>query len=77
MVIDVRGLEPPEPMIRILEALPQIAPGGTLLVHHHREPLLLYEKLESQGFAHRTEKVEEDYYRIRITRNRGARSEGK
>lgn len=68
LVIDVRGLEPPEPMIRILEALPQITPGSTLLVHHHREPLLLYEKLDSQGFAHRVEKVAEDYYRIWITR---------
>ena len=66
--IDVRGLEPPEPMVRIIEALPQVGQGSVLLVHHHREPLMLYDKLEHLGYEAATEKVSEGYYKVRITR---------
>src|SRR4030067_300884 len=43
--IDVRGLEPPEPMVKIIELLPQVGMNTTLLVHHHREPVMLYDNL--------------------------------
>lgn len=66
--IDVRGLEPPEPMVRIIETLPQIENNSVLLVHHHREPLMLYDKLEHLGFEASTEKISEGYYKVRITK---------
>lgn len=66
--IDVRGLEPPEPMVRIIETLPQVGKDTVLLVHHHREPLMLYDKLEHLGFQASTEKVAEGYYKVRITK---------
>ncbi|MBI5407054.1 MAG: DUF2249 domain-containing protein [Nitrospirae bacterium] len=66
--IDVRGLEPPEPMVRIIETLPQVGQGTVLLVHHHREPVMLYDKLEHLGYEAATEKVSEGYYKVRITR---------
>ena len=66
--IDVRGLEPPEPMVRIIETLPQVGKGTVLLVHHHREPVMLYDKLEHLGYEAATEKVSEGYYKVRITR---------
>ena len=70
--LDVRGLEPPQPMMRILEVLAQKRPE-TLVVHHHREPHLLYEKLEARGYTARTEKLGEAHYRITITlKSRGA-----
>lgn len=49
--IDNRGLEPPQPMVRILEALPNLGPGDRLVVQMDREPLLLYPELERRGFA--------------------------
>ena len=66
--IDVRGLEPPEPMVRIIETLPQVDKNTTLLVHHHREPLMLYDKLEHLGYQAATEKITEGYYKVRITK---------
>jgi uncharacterized protein (DUF2249 family) len=66
--IDVRGLEPPEPMVRILEALPKIGERGILVVHHHREPLLLYEKLTQRGYEAKTIKINEGYYKVIITK---------
>ena len=54
---DVRGLEPPAPMMTILEKLVELGPGAQLLVRHHREPVLLYEKLQLRGYAARAKKV--------------------
>lgn len=66
--IDVRGLEPPEPMVKIIELLPQVGRNTTLLVHHHREPVMLYDKLEHLGFQAAAEKIQEGYYKVRITK---------
>lgn len=68
--IDVRGLEPPEPMVKIIEKLPEVDSRTVLLVHHHREPFMLYDKLEHLGFEASTEKVSEGYYRVKITKKR-------
>ena len=60
--LDVRGLEPPQPMIAILEKLVELGPGVQLLVRHHREPVLLYEKLKLRGYAARaTRRAEGDF----------------
>jgi uncharacterized protein (DUF2249 family) len=49
--IDNRGLEPPQPMVRILSALASMEPEGELKALMDREPLLLYPELERRGFA--------------------------
>jgi len=49
--IDNRGLQPPEPMVRILEAIAALAPEDELHALMDREPLLLYAELERRGFA--------------------------
>lgn len=64
--LDVRGLEPPQPMIRVLETLTELGDGAQLLVHHHREPVLLYEKLEARGYAARATKRAEGDWIIHI-----------
>ena len=64
--LDVRGLQPPEPMVRVLESLPQIERGGVLLVHHHREPMFLYEKLAERGFEAACKKIDDNYYKVVI-----------
>lgn len=68
--LDVRGLAPPEPMMKILEKLPEVDERTILLVHHHREPMLLYEKLEQRGYQAVTEKVGEEYYKV-VIRKKG------
>ena len=66
--LDVRGLEPPEPMVKILETLPKLRDNTILLVHHHREPLMLYEKLTERGYEAVTNKIADDYYKVVITK---------
>jgi tRNA 2-thiouridine synthesizing protein A len=54
IVIDGRGLEPPEPLVRTLEALDQIGPAETLLVLLPDEPYPLYRALQLNGFSWQT-----------------------
>ena len=48
--LDLRGLEPPQPMVRIFEALER-APGEPLRVVLPHEPYPLYNLLRERGFA--------------------------
>jgi len=67
----VRGLEPPQPMVRVLEALDRLAPGAELEVRHDRRPLLLYPQLDARGYVYETDKPEPGLVRIRIRRSGG------
>ena len=49
--IDNRGLQPPEPMVRILSRLQELPEGDELEALMDREPRLLYPELERRGFA--------------------------
>jgi len=64
--LDVRGLEPPAPMVTILEKLAELGAGAQLRVRHHREPVLLYDKLKLRGYAARCEKRGEGDYLVHI-----------
>jgi uncharacterized protein (DUF2249 family) len=66
--LDVRGLEPPLPMLRVLERLDGIPPGRTLTVLHERRPMFLYPQLEERGFRHETDEPEPGLVRIVIRR---------
>ncbi len=65
--LDVRGLEPPEPFMRIMQALTQ-APDKPLRVLIHREPFPLYDVLAEQGFGHRSRALEDGSFEIVIER---------
>ncbi|MCC6959894.1 MAG: DUF2249 domain-containing protein [Dehalococcoidia bacterium] len=49
--IDNRGLEPPEPMVRIFAALESLPAGDKLQALMDREPFLIYAELERRGFT--------------------------
>jgi uncharacterized protein (DUF2249 family) len=66
--LDVRGLEPPQPMVAVLERLEVLAPGEVLTVVHDRRPTFLYPQLDARGFTHRTEEPEPGVVRIVIER---------
>lgn len=68
MVLDVRGLEPPQPMLRVLEHVDRLAPGQRLIVTHERRPMFLYPQLEEQGLRHETEELGPGEFRITIWR---------
>ncbi|WP_164215013.1 DUF2249 domain-containing protein [Virgibacillus sp. YIM 98842] len=68
MVIDNRGLEPPQPMMRTLKALEKINPGESLSIINDRRPMFLYEELDELGYCHETEPREDGSYQINITK---------
>jgi uncharacterized protein (DUF2249 family) len=49
--IDNRGLQPPEPMVRILAALGGLAVDDEVVALMDREPHLLYPELERRGYT--------------------------
>ena len=51
-VLDVRGLEPPEPMMRILAAVETLPAGRLLRAHTDRRPLHLYPELDARKIRH-------------------------
>ncbi|NNN05772.1 MAG: DUF2249 domain-containing protein [Elusimicrobia bacterium] len=68
--LDVSDLEPPEPMVRILEAVTALGPEDRLVVEHFREPVPLYAHLDAAGFAHEIIKLAENRYRLTIRKSR-------
>ncbi|PVV08035.1 MAG: hypothetical protein B6D77_12740 [gamma proteobacterium symbiont of Ctena orbiculata] len=52
--LDVRELEPPVPLERILEALEELSADDWLRVVHSREPYPLYSMLREMDFTWRT-----------------------
>lgn len=57
LVLDVRGLSPPEPMERTLAALETLPPGRSLLQVNDRVPAFLLPLLDERGFLYR---IDED-----------------
>ncbi len=59
--LDLRGLDPPEPMRRALEAVEALKSGETLQIITDREPLLLYRELDRRGHSHASESDPEGF----------------
>ncbi|MCX7960649.1 MAG: DUF2249 domain-containing protein [Burkholderiales bacterium] len=67
LVLDLCGLDPPEPLARILAAL-EANPARTLRVRMNREPWPLYAMLGAAGWRHETRALEAGGYEIVIRR---------
>ena len=48
--LDARDLEPPQPLLKALEAVATLPPDGTLCLHTRWRPALLYTELQKRGF---------------------------
>jgi uncharacterized protein (DUF2249 family) len=66
--IDVRGLNPPEPMLAILRLLETPDCGAMVIVHHEREPMFLYPELAERGWRHELIAGDPGEVRLRLTR---------
>ena len=64
--VDARGLEPPQPMIKILEALAALADGAELRARTERKPMHLYAQLEERGFVGETEEQNDGSFITKI-----------
>lgn len=68
ILLDARGLEPPEPMDRVMQTLALLRPGQSIRLLLHREPFPLYLILADRGFRHDTRMEDDGSYVIRISR---------
>ncbi|WP_043933644.1 DUF2249 domain-containing protein [Bacillus sp. EB01] len=68
MILDNRGLEPPQPMMRTLATLETLGKNQTLTIINDRRPMFLYEQLQELGLKQRTEEQEDGSYKIEIFR---------
>lgn len=66
-VIDARGLEPPEPFERVMEALSLLEPGGRVMLILNREPFPLYRVLKSNGYRRETKAYPDGRFEIIIS----------
>ena len=66
--LDVRGLEPPEPLLRTLAALETLPVGHELVQVNARVPQLLFPMLAERGFACDVDESRADRVLVRIWR---------
>jgi uncharacterized protein (DUF2249 family) len=71
VVLDVRGLEPPEPMVRTLAALEALPAGATLLQRNVREPRFLLPQLRQMGFTYEVRERGPEHVEVLIRRAAG------
>jgi TusA-related sulfurtransferase len=72
LTLDARGWEPPEPMVRMLEALGALPPGGKVVMLINREPRPLFRILKFSGFDCRSRLVPEGHFEVAVWHSTGA-----
>ena len=68
IVLDVRGLEPPEPMVRTLAALESLPADAVLVQRNDRVPQFLLPLLAERGFRYEVDDGASDAVVVRIRR---------
>jgi hypothetical protein len=53
--LDLRGLEPPEPMVAVLRAIDSGDAESVIIGHFDREPIFLYPELADRGWTYEVE----------------------
>ena len=66
--VDARGLEPPQPLVKILEAVAILPEGASLCARTDRRPMHLYPRLEERGFAAETKEESDGSFITFISR---------
>jgi uncharacterized protein (DUF2249 family) len=68
MEVDARGLEPPQPLVKILEAVSTLPANAALRALTDRRPLHLYPQLEERGFTAVTEEQTDGSFSTYVSR---------
>jgi uncharacterized protein (DUF2249 family) len=66
--VDARGLEPPQPLVKILEALATVPEGARLRARTDRRPMHLYAQLEERGFVGESEEQKDGSFVTHVRR---------
>ena len=67
--VDARGLEPPQPMVVILEAFSELSKGEELSARTDRRPIHLYPELEARGGRFSSVEMSDGSWLTRIERS--------
>ena len=67
ILIDARGLEPPQPFELVMEALCTLAPGDSVRLVIEREPHPLFRVLDRNGYRYEVRRGDDAIYEIDIT----------
>lgn len=67
VLLDNRGLPPPEPMLRILAALESLAHGGRIIAKIDRRPIFLFPELDERGCEYSCDSAQEGGFLLTIT----------
>jgi len=51
ITVDCRDLEPPEPLVKVLEAIEEMRNDEAVLMIHRKRPRLLFPKLREKGLS--------------------------
>lgn len=70
ITVDCRDLEPPEPMIQVLEKAAALTEKETLLMIHRKVPRLLFPRLDEMGLCHETAEEGEELVKLYIWREK-------
>ena len=66
--VDARGLEPPQPLVTILEALASLPESARLRALTDRRPMHLYAQLEERGFVGESEEQKDGSFVTHVRR---------
>ncbi len=66
LLLDVRGLEPPEPLERVLDMLAVLVPGQRIRMLIDRQPHPLYGILDKNNFRYQVDTLADYRYEILI-----------
>lgn len=69
LVVDARGLEPPQPLAKILEAVANLPANTELCARTDRRPMHLYAHLEERGFTAETKEQSDGSFLTHIRRS--------
>ena len=66
ITLDCSQMEPPEPMLQVLEQLDRLLPGEGIKMLHRMKPRLLFPKLQERGWNFRVIEHTPDQVKVRI-----------
>ena len=70
--LDVRGLEAPEPLVRVLETLDRMGDDDSLLLKINCRPVPLFRILDRNGYSHEERPGTDCLLEIAISKRREA-----
>ncbi len=70
IILNVKGLEPPQPMELVLTTLQELEEEDELVVEHERTPVFLLPRLEERGFKYEIQEKGQGEVTIIIKKNR-------